>query len=58
MMQRTVLEKAYAKLNLSLDVQGKRPDGYHEMVQLIVGKNQMPFLQRNPNRGLKTLLIR
>nr|WP_300167725.1 4-(cytidine 5'-diphospho)-2-C-methyl-D-erythritol kinase [uncultured Flavonifractor sp.] len=27
-----VLEvKAYAKLNLSLDVLGKRPDGYHEM---------------------------
>ena len=27
-----VLEvKAYAKLNLSLDVLGKRPDGYHDM---------------------------
>ncbi len=35
MMQRTVLEKAYAKLNLSLDVQGKRPDGYHEMVMIM-----------------------
>ena len=23
--------RAYAKLNLSLDVTGKRPDGYHEM---------------------------
>ena len=27
----TVLEKACAKINLSLDVKGKRPDGYHEM---------------------------
>ena len=28
----TVREKAYAKLNISLDVCGRRPDGYHEMV--------------------------
>ncbi len=28
----TVQEKAYAKLNISLDVTGRRPDGYHEMV--------------------------
>lgn len=35
MTQRMVLEKAYAKLNLSLDVQGKRPDGYHEMVMIM-----------------------
>ena len=27
----TVTEKAYAKVNLSLDVLGKRPDGYHDM---------------------------
>ena len=27
-----VREKAYAKINISLDVTGKRPDGYHEMV--------------------------
>ncbi|MBR1658738.1 MAG: 4-(cytidine 5'-diphospho)-2-C-methyl-D-erythritol kinase [Oscillospiraceae bacterium] len=27
----TVYEKAYAKLNLSLDVLGRLPDGYHEM---------------------------
>lgn len=27
----TILEKAYAKLNISLDVISKRPDGYHDM---------------------------
>ena len=35
MTQSRVLEKAYAKLNLSLDVQGKRNDGYHEMVMIM-----------------------
>ena len=28
-------EKAYAKLNLSLDVTAKRPDGYHEMLMVM-----------------------
>lgn len=28
---KTITEKAYAKLNLSLDVLGTMPDGYHEM---------------------------
>lgn len=28
----TVREKAYAKINISLDVTGRRPDGYHEMI--------------------------
>ena len=28
-------EKAYAKLNLSLDVTGKRPDGYHDLVMVM-----------------------
>lgn len=28
----TVKEKAYAKINISLDVVGRRPDGYHEMI--------------------------
>ena len=30
-----VLERAYAKLNLSLDVTGRRSDGYHEMVMIM-----------------------
>ena len=28
----SIQEKAYAKINISLDVSGKRPDGYHEMI--------------------------
>lgn len=28
-------ERAYAKLNISLDVVGKRPDGYHDMVMVM-----------------------
>lgn len=28
-------ENAYAKLNISLDVLGKRPDGYHDMVMVM-----------------------
>ena len=31
----TIREKAYAKLNISLDVTGKRQDGYHEMVMIM-----------------------
>ena len=30
-----ITERAYAKLNLSLDVTGKRADGYHELVMLM-----------------------
>ncbi len=32
---REIKEKAYAKLNLSLDVTGRRDDGYHELVMLM-----------------------
>ena len=28
--------KAYAKINLSLDVKGKRKDGYHELDMIMV----------------------
>lgn len=31
----TVNEKAYAKVNISLDVTAKRPDGYHEMLMVM-----------------------
>ena len=30
-----VTEKAYAKLNISLDVMGRRADGYHDMLMLM-----------------------
>ena len=31
----TITEKAYAKLNISLDVAERRPDGYHDMVMVM-----------------------
>lgn len=31
----TVEEKAYAKINISLDVGAKRPDGYHDMLMVM-----------------------
>ena len=31
----TIREKAYAKLNISLDVTGRREDGYHEMLTIM-----------------------
>ncbi|MBQ6755622.1 MAG: 4-(cytidine 5'-diphospho)-2-C-methyl-D-erythritol kinase [Oscillospiraceae bacterium] len=34
-MRERVTEKAYSKLNLSLDVLRKRPDGYHEMLMVM-----------------------
>ncbi|NLT48693.1 MAG: 4-(cytidine 5'-diphospho)-2-C-methyl-D-erythritol kinase, partial [Clostridiales bacterium] len=27
--------KAYAKINLSIDVTGKRPDGYHDVIMVL-----------------------
>ncbi len=30
-----ITEKAYAKLNISLDVMARRPDGYHDMLMLM-----------------------
>ena len=30
-----IREKAWAKLNISLDVAGKREDGYHDMVMVM-----------------------
>lgn len=31
----SVTEKAYAKLNISLDVTGRRPDGFHDMLMVM-----------------------
>lgn len=31
----TLQEKAYAKINLTLDVLGKRPDGYHDLMSVM-----------------------
>lgn len=32
---RKITEKAYAKINISLDITGKREDGYHEMLMVM-----------------------
>ena len=32
---KSISEKAYAKINISLDVTGKRPDGYHDMLMVM-----------------------
>lgn len=32
---KSINEKAFAKINISLDVIGKRPDGYHEMLMVM-----------------------
>lgn len=32
---KNITEKAYAKINISLDVTGRRPDGYHEMLMVM-----------------------
>lgn len=48
------VEPAYAKLNLSLDILGKRPDGYHEMrmvMQSIDLADQVTVSQK-PETGL------
>ena len=36
-MNNKTQERAFAKLNLTLDIVGKRPDGYHEMLTVMQG---------------------
>ena len=37
----TVFEKAYAKINLFLDVTGRRDDGYHDIVTVMHTPSQI-----------------
>lgn len=49
-------EPAYAKLNLALDILGKRPDGYHEMkmvMQSISLHDQIYLQERKEEQGEK-----
>ncbi len=32
----TIIERAPAKINLGLDIQGKRSDGYHDLSMVMV----------------------
>jgi 4-diphosphocytidyl-2-C-methyl-D-erythritol kinase len=45
-----MIEKAYAKLNLILDIVGKRPDGYHELKSLMIPidfYDELTFIQND-----------
>lgn len=46
-----IIEKAYAKLNISLDVTGKRPDGYHDMATVMQTVSLYDTLQLLPDVG-------
>jgi 4-diphosphocytidyl-2-C-methyl-D-erythritol kinase len=56
-MSLTTDEKAYAKLNISLDVISKRPDGYHDMLMVIqsVGLHDDVRIRRSPGRGISVV---
>ncbi|MBP5255018.1 MAG: 4-(cytidine 5'-diphospho)-2-C-methyl-D-erythritol kinase [Lachnospiraceae bacterium] len=50
----TVLEHAYAKINLTLEVTGRRPDGYHEvrMAMQQVSLHDRVLLRRTEEAGI------
>ena len=47
--------KAYAKINLALDVIGKRDDGYHElnMIMQSIRLHDKIYIRKNNNREIK-----
>jgi len=53
MTERTIEVNAYAKINLSLDVLGQRPDGYHEvsMVMHLTGLHDLVRVSVLPGRA-------
>ena len=56
-MKDEVREEAYAKLNLTLDVTGKRSDGYHEMLMVMqtVSLADTITLKRTEGRGISAV---
>ena len=49
-----ITERAYAKINLSLDVTGQRPDGYHEVrmiMQTVDIYDTLTFEMRDQGRS-------
>lgn len=46
------VEAAHAKLNLSLAITGRRPDGFHELVSLVVRVGLADTLTLDPSRPL------
>lgn len=47
----TLQEKAYAKLNLTLDILGKRPDGYHELESVMQTVSLYDLLEMDLHTG-------
>ncbi|MDR2546944.1 MAG: 4-(cytidine 5'-diphospho)-2-C-methyl-D-erythritol kinase [Lachnospiraceae bacterium] len=57
---KTITRKAYAKLNLGLDVIGRRPDGYHELrmiMQTIDLYDELRFEEIKDERGTVRLYV-
>ncbi len=49
----SIKEKAYAKLNISLDVSSRRPDGYHDMVMVMQTISLHDAIELSFNNGGK-----
>jgi 4-diphosphocytidyl-2-C-methyl-D-erythritol kinase len=47
----TLFEPAYAKVNLTLDVLGKRDDGYHELASIMQGISLQDDVEMDVNTG-------
>lgn len=39
-----IIERAPAKINLGLDIQGKRPDGYHDLSMVLVSVDLCDYI--------------
>ena len=48
-----MIEHAYAKINLILDIKGKRPDGYHELKSFMIPIDYYDTLEFKPSDDLK-----
>lgn len=48
-----MIEHAYAKINLILDIKGKRPDGYHELKSFMIPIDYYDTLEFKPYDKLK-----
>ena len=54
-MMNTITETAYAKINLTLGVRAKRPDGYHELDSLMQTVSLADTVTVSPAREIKVL---
>ena len=47
-----IIEKAYGKINLYLDVTGKRADGYHDILSVMHTVNVYDTVDVSPSDGV------